>query len=303
MDWMIFIIFLQIVGESFPISSSGHVVILEKFLVQKFGITILKTKFFDHFLHGPTILILMVLFYKEWFFPLKNLFCSSHKKRLLKIFLKIVGYLFITTFIGTVFWFLMKNKIGKQCWFYSNWTLLGGLIITAILLLLLFLKEKEKCALILSLSKDQARCTLRQAQDERTVKHFSSNYSKLTLKKVLILSFVQAFALLPGISRFASVYVASRLLKISPRRAFQFTFLMQFPIILPGFFLGLVNMIKTPGWKKIFSWQVNFTFLISTVVAFFALYCIKKLAYKKKLGLIFFYMMFPIGFLLYLIFI
>jgi undecaprenyl-diphosphatase len=307
MNAIILLILCQIVLESFPVSSSGHMLLLEK-LSDKFGVPLPNlSESFDYFLHGPTILILMVLFFKDWAGPVKRLLFSypsrrsclqpsllrangktktvrgeeasqrlsrtmndSHKK-LFRIFLKICGYVVITTIIAVFFHVIIKGFLSKQGWFDSNLSLLIGFCITAGLLALLLYKDSK-----------------------------TDPYEKLNLKKVLIIGFVQGLALLPGISRFASVYTTTRLLNLSPRRAFQFTFLIQFPLIVAGFLLGCFKLVKTPNWTNLFSLQINLTFVFATVAAFLGLYWMQKLALNKKIGRVCFYMFIPILMLVFL---
>lgn len=276
MNAIILLILCQIILESFPISSYGHMLLLEKFL-NKFGFALSNlSESFDYFLHGPTILILMTLFFRDWFEPIKQLLCNKSitkisRFRLFKIFLKICVYLFITTIIAIFFHVIIKGYLSKQNWFDSDWSLLFGFCITTFLLVLLLYKDLKK-----------------------------DSYESLNLKKVLIIGFVQGLALLPGISRFASVYTTIRLLNLNPRRAFQFTFLIQFPLIVAGFLLGCFKLTKTPNWTDLFSLQVNINFVFATIVAFFGLYWMRKLALNKKIGRFCFYMFIPISILIFL---
>lgn len=308
MDAVILLILCQIILESFPVSSSGHMLLLEKFL-NKFGFSSPSlSESFDYFLHGPTILILMILFFRDWFEPLRKLLLFQHpsrrsflqssllrangeekavrgeeaslrlsrtmndsQKRLFKIFLKICGYVFITTIIAVFFQAIIKGYLSKQNWFDSDWSLLTGFCITTFLLALLLYKDSKK-----------------------------DSYEYLNLKKVLIIGVVQGLALLPGISRFASVYTTTRLLNLNPRRAFQFTFLIQFPLIVAGFLLGCFKLTKTPNWMDLFSLKVNITFVFATIVAFFGLYWMRKLALSKKIGRFCFYMIIPISIMIFL---
>ncbi len=290
MEILLLIIFIQIFIESFPVSSSGHVELVEKIMRGASSLSALPD-FFDHFLHGPTILILIILFRKDWFYPFKKLlgglFDDKNLKKdsyqnLLKIFLKLCGYLFVTTSIAVVGWLFVKTKFQEMSWFTNDITLLIGFSVTMILLFLLLIKNKN----------------FKESETSIT----SINVNQLNLKKVLIIGFVQALALLPGISRFAIVYATSRLLNISARRAFQFTFLIQFPLIVPAFFLGFIKLIKSPDLEKYFNLPVFFTILVSTILAYVGLFLMQKLSQKNKVGLFAFYMFIPIGVLLWFVF-
>ncbi len=294
MDLIILIIFFQIIIESFPISSSGHVLLLEKFLYRfGFGKVVLP-EYFDYFLHGPTILILMILFWRDWFGLVKQLFIRPSKK-LFKIFLKICGFVFTTTVIAAFFYFIIDKNFKNMAWFSSDYMLLFGFFITAMLLFLLLWSLPSSPTVFVKTTTVMRLCrTSRWMSGVSDRFKINSMYQRLTLKKVLIIGLVQGMALFPGISRFASVYVVSRLLNISPRRAFQFTFLIQIPLIIPAFFLGFFKLTKMPDWTSFFSLKINFVFLLATIIGFFALWWMRQLAYRKKIGLFCFYMLIPI---------
>ncbi len=272
MNTIILLILCQIILESFPVSSSGHMLLLEKILNKLgFQASALSDNF-DYFLHGPTILILLMLFWRDWFYPFKKLFQDPFKnKKIFQTFLKICGFVFVTTIIAVLFHGVIKGRLSKFSWFESDWLLLCGFCITAVLLFLLLWKDSTQ-----------------------------ASYGKLNFKKVLIIGIVQGCALLPGISRFASVYATSRLLNLSPRRAFQFTFLIQFPLIVAGFGLGVFKLLQSPDWMNFFTFKINLTFLVATVIAFAGLVLMQKLALNKRIGYICFYMFIPISIIILL---
>lgn len=264
---MVVILFFQIMLESFPVSSSGHILLIEKFLYRGGFPKISLPDSIDYFLHGPTILILILLFRREWGAILKQLIFRPSKS-FLKILLKIFLYICITTSIAGCFKFFIDLYLKNFSWFKSDQLLLIGFCLTATLLFILFMKEK------------------------REDNNFA--YNKLTIKKVFIVGIVQALALLPGISRFGSVYVVSRLLNISPRRAFEFTFLIQMPLIIPAFLWGTFKLLRLDIFNDLFSLKIFIFMLIATVIAYFALRFMQQLAYKKRIGLFCFYMLIPI---------
>ncbi|MFH1461909.1 MAG: undecaprenyl-diphosphate phosphatase [bacterium] len=325
MNILIFIIFIQIILESLPVSSSGHLALVSNFYKSNLSDHI------DYFLHGPTIIILMIVFYKEWSRPLGFLIKGFFKKnrilgqvfgkvvaerpvddnrcefrsninqpiqisssrvvpaapkpmanagqalyrgtykKLLNIFFKIVPFIFVANFITTLIWFLVKTFLEKQIWFSSYITLLLGFCVTSIFLFLLRFKFLNKTEFTF-------------------------------IFKAVILGLVQGMALLPGISRFASVYATARLLNISNRRAFQITFLLQFPLIVAGFFLGFYKLAKVPEFFKMFTLPVNLSIFTATIISLGILFWCKKLAYTQKLWRFAFYMFIPILFSIYILF-
>ena len=276
-------IFCQVILESFPISSSGHLILLEKIL-QLFGTTPTVADlpdFFDHFLHGPTIIVLLFFFRKEWFFKFRFLLkkfsfdfsdWSYAYKKLWSVFLKLILFIFVTSFITTFFYFIF-GYFKNFRFFKSEGLMLFGFFITTILLFSLYFKNKN-----------------------------DFEFKKLTLKKVIILGIVQGLSFLPGISRFGSTYVVARWLGIPIRRAFQFSFLMQFPLIVVAFFDSSFKIFfGSKSFINLFSLKVCLTFLIATVLAYFALYFSYFLAVRRKLWYLSFYMLLPLSLLIYFI--
>jgi undecaprenyl pyrophosphate phosphatase UppP len=332
MELLLLIIFFQILLESFPVSSSGHVELLVR-LTPGSGIP----EFFDHFLHGPTILILMILFRNDWFYPLKkllhgafdkNIRAKDSYKNLYRIFLKICGFLVVTTSVAGIFWFIVKLWLQKATWFMgrscqlrqgfdaqvgeglfsSNYALLFGFCVTFVLLFLLWRREinpgHTPWANLDTPSNDGSIFfSYLNIKEPLSRGGFGLAQGVCPgIKKIFLIALAQALALLPGISRFASVYVTSRFLGINPRRAFQFTFLIQFPLIVPGFLLGFFKLTRVPNWQNFFSWQVNLTIFVATILSFFALMWVRNLAHNKKMGRFCFYMLIPIILTLFLIF-
>ncbi len=74
---------MQLISESLPVSSSGHVVLLEKFF-KRLSLPATLSEQWSFFLHGPTSLILTLFFRKRWFFLLMHPWrCKSLIGRLL----------------------------------------------------------------------------------------------------------------------------------------------------------------------------------------------------------------------------
>ncbi|MFH1254012.1 MAG: undecaprenyl-diphosphate phosphatase [bacterium] len=284
------LIITQIIIESLPISSSGHVALVGLVANKLFGIQ--NTVFpdlLDHLLHGTALAAILIVFSKDWFFPFKKVLqtctqflfkskpLSFSQKKLFAIFGKIVGLVIVADLVTSIFYFVIK--IGMHDFFGNlgpNF-LLFGFIITMLLLLSLSLISKN------STSTTPQACVC----------------EPFDLKKAVILGTVQGCALLPGISRFASTYVAGCWLNIGPRRAFQISFLIHLPLIIAKFmFLGIKDILKNPETlqRQISGFGTHNLFLIlsATIIAILALNLCYKLAVKNKLWWFGFYMLIPI---------
>jgi undecaprenyl-diphosphatase len=60
------IAFVQIVVESLPISSSGHVMLVERLFSFFSGHAVTVSRAYEYLLHGPTLVMLAIYFWKRW---------------------------------------------------------------------------------------------------------------------------------------------------------------------------------------------------------------------------------------------
>lgn len=121
------------------------------------------------------------------------------------------------------------------------------------------------------------------------------NNTKFNCSKAFMLGIVQGCALLPGISRLGATYVAARWLGISGRRAIEISFLIQVPLMLGAFALGLPRLITEWHTAKVLNMPVAFVIIISTVIAFFGLrYTVRK-AQENRWNYFTWYMIIPLS--------
>jgi len=276
MNPLIFVIISQVVFESLPVSSSGHMILVER-LLGRFGMTLpALPDFFDHFLHGPTVLLLMIFFRKDWFGLAKGFIEGSFKfiftgkskysfRLLFNLFLKIVAMVFVADVITALFYATKNFFHTRYAFFESGVGLLVGFVITMIVLLSTKFIDTE------------------------------SNDSQMDFRKAILLGVVQGVTLLPGISRFATTYVSALWLGVPVRRAFQFSFLMACPLFFAGFiFNGLRNMFKVPNFLELFDFSVVVTLVVSSLAAYILFYLAYEIALRKKIYWFGYYMLLPI---------
>ena len=172
----LFLVSAQIILESFPISSSGHVLLIENFLNSFFHcdyLSVSSDTIVSHFLHGPTALILALFFFDRWTFLLFNI------RRCWAIVLKIIFFAFVADLITFPFYIFFKKVI--NCSFFPIGV--GFLISAAALFSLKFSRRKT--------------------------------YNQLTIGKVALIGVAQGISLLPGISRFGLTFVTACCLGIA----------------------------------------------------------------------------------------
>jgi undecaprenyl-diphosphatase len=230
---------VQIVLESLPVSSSGHICLLEKLLDQSalgtstvFDQTVYKK--ISYSLHAPTALVLMIFFNRQWLFLLKNLFsCYPHV-------LHIVSAVVVADVI-TVMLYCLWQMVPIACS-----SMLGfGFAISIGLLASLYWMPKER-----------ARRSL----------YYTA----------VVVGLAQGCALLPGISRFAATYVMGCWTGLSWRRSFEFSFAIQFPLIAVASLYGIATL-PLHARELLFSLPVLATVLGASAPAYLLLsYAFKK---------------------------
>lgn len=102
---------------------------------------------------------------------------------------------------------------------------------------------------------------------------------KLDVKKVICLGVLQACALAPGISRFALTFVGARWLRISARRAFEISFLIQWPLILSASLYG-IYVLRSDA-HELLNPMLMLVMLASSGIAYVGLYMQEYMIQKK----------------------
>ena len=268
---LIFFMFVQIITESFPISSSGHWALFQKMFHIKLPVDIIEA--FDFFAHLPTVLIIIIFFRNEWGALLwRALFHWRYKdsyKRLWKILFKIMGLTIISALLITgTFHVLLKPFLRNYTYIYKEYFLIIGFLITAVSLFSLYIKNQTE-------------------SDEP--------YEKWNLKKTIILGLVQGCAyLLPGVSRLATTYVAARWLKMSPRRSFEISFLLSFFLFAIAGLKGTYQVVTSSYAHVLLTADMWFVTVCATIFGYAGLYVVWRCAIAKKFWLFGVYEILPL---------
>jgi undecaprenyl-diphosphatase len=115
---------------------------------------------------------------------------------------------------------------------------------------------------------------------------------KTTLARILVLGFVQGLALLPGLSRLATVFVTARWLGLPVRRAIRLTFAIQFPLLVAAGLRGLMVYYKC-GQPYVLNIWVLLGMLLAMVSAYWVLICVIAMAHTRVLRWFAWYMIVP----------
>lgn len=251
---------VQGITEFLPISSSGHLAILQILFNVKEG-----NVFFSQVLHFGTLLSILLVYHKqvinmivEFFKMLGSLI--KREKIELNHYQKLALYIILAT-IPTVIIALFIEKYLDQLYMSS---LIIGLcfIITAFMIYFIDINIH---------GKNTMRITDAGAA------------------KVLTIGAVQGVAALPGISRSGSTIFISHILGINKKDAVDFSFLLAIPAMLGGFILGLKDIFKE-GSVVSFDANAIVGLIVSFITGVLAIRLIKVLIKKKKFHVFSYYL-------------
>ena len=251
--------FVQIVVESVPVSSSGHVVLVERILRRLYGPFI----FYDnwdtsdllslllHVMHIPTLIIVTFFFLHRWLRVTKQeLPC--------RVIVHWGSIIFLVDAITACWYFIFKHQITVPL------PLSVGFTITAALLF-----------------------SLRWVIDQK-------RYS-ITWQDGIIFGMVQGAALLPGISRFAAVFVAVRWRGFNNNYAFCIAWLVQVPLMIAaGMRSGYLLWINQ-DLNQLYTFSIGTAVMCATLLGALGFYGVYHLAITNRLWWFAWYMLFVAG--------
>lgn len=253
MHALLILIFLQIVSESFPVSSSGHVALALGYMARFFApyypllAELCAQDSFVFLLHVPTIVVVIIFFRATWWPLLKNI-----NSRWVLV-LTLIGYAFIADAITALLYKWVKS-------FAAPLPLWVGFIMTAALLF--------------------------------STRWAPKKYHRLTPARAALLGIAQAIALTPGISRLGTVYTVGRWLGLRPDKAFGVSWMLQFPLMIAATGWGIIHEIKVPSisWSLFLSPLSIAVIGIATILSYGALWLADYLSRRNLWWLFSIYM-------------
>lgn len=278
---------VQIVLESFPVSSSGNVALLMGFLSKLIDVNQVPAlcQQFLFFLHGPTIIVLGVFFFKQWRTYCVKLFpftftLQRNTKHDASVY-PLVVFGFITNAI-TVFFYALNHYFAFTD-FCPVPLWLGFLITTLLLFATVFIP-------VFSNSKLYSHSSFRGEQCEAVGSRGNNKNHLNPFSTGVLLGLAQSVAFfVPGISRFASTFVVGRWIGFAPMQALEYSFLIEMPLITAGFLKGFWWIIKTPEGHAMITMSFLITLIASTIFAYLGLMFVARLVAQNKIWLFGFY--------------
>lgn len=214
MNAIIFVLILSLVEgitEFLPVSSTGHMILVEQFIREFIGKDIFTRTFLNSFLiivQLGAILAVVIYFWSD-----VSPFVKT-KKEFLKRFslwMKVLVGVIPAMILGLLF----DDFIDK--YFMDNvYIVATTLIFYGIILIILEIKNKNSISRV-------------------------ESFEKLTYKLAFVIGFFQCLAMVPGTSRSGATIIGALLLGLSRTVATEFSFLLAIPTMLGATFLKLLK--------------------------------------------------------------
>lgn len=267
--WSIIILaIVQGATEFFPVSSSGHLSLLEKYFAfnqqEALGIGLV--------LHLGTVLSVLVFYRNIFFLFFKNL--KKYKNFILYIIIACIP----TGIIGL----LLKHTVESMVFNLSLISLF--FFITAIVLLLSHWACKKEG------SKNRDNSFQLNSNPELLL----SSLDNLTIKKAFFIGCVQGLSVFPGLSRSGLTIAAGRLLGLPPLVAGFFSFTLMLPVVLGAFLLEFSTEFSTDFYVSIFTAKMFVGFMLSFFTGFVVLQLLQHILIKDKIYYFSYYLFFLI---------
>ncbi len=183
---------LQGITEFLPISSSGHLAITEHFLKLPASLGAVDLELFDIFLHGGSLLAILIFFWKDWVHVLKEIWGMVKRLKFDKNTL--AAKLIVGTIPAVIAGLIFGGAIGSQ---FRQLAYIATFFII-IALFFLFAEWKSK----------------------------HNEKAEVNIKRSLIIGAAQALALIPGVSRAGTTIATGMLFGLKREAAAKFSFML-----------------------------------------------------------------------------
>jgi len=243
--------FVQGVAEFLPISSSGHLLLIQKM----FGISE-GAMFFTVMLHLATLVAVFIVYWPTLIELIK------------KPFQKTVGLLIIATVPAVLIAVLSKMIAPVEAFFDAAdaGQYLGfGFLLTSLLLFI----------------SDNVRHT-RVNEDGEKVEIKGKKMKSMRVTDALVIGCMQGVGVLPGVSRSGSTISGALFSGLSRKTAADFSFLMSIPAIIGGAIFEVPEAIKT-GLGDMHWTTLVAGMLVAGITGYFAIKIMINAIKKKKL--------------------
>lgn len=202
---------VQGIAEFLPISSSGHLVVLNAL----FGTREEDVLGLGIVLHAGTLLAILVFYHRR-------ILALLNEDR------RVIPLLLVGTLPAAVIGIYLKRNFE---WLITNPLLTGWMLVVTGLMLLLLTRFRDPQT---------------PETNEKETGARPARYQQMGFRAALAIGMAQAFAILPGISRSGSTIVAGAALGLKQQSAATFSFLLAIPAIGGAALLEVIDLIREP---------------------------------------------------------
>ncbi|MEE0249305.1 undecaprenyl-diphosphate phosphatase [Peptacetobacter hiranonis] len=237
---------VQGITEWLPVSSTGHMILVDEFVKLNFSPTFIST--FLVVIQFGSILAVLLIFFKK-LNPFDSSKSKVEKKETLSLWAKVIVAVIPSGIIGILF----EEDIDRL--FFNSTTVALALIIYGVIMIVI---------------------------ENRNRKPAVSDFSQVSFKLALGIGLFQCLALIPGTSRSGSTIIGATLLGASRYVAAEFSFFLAIPTMLGA---SLLKLLKAGFVFSGFEWLVLgvgsvVAFVVSVIVIKFFMDYIKKHDFK-----------------------
>jgi undecaprenyl-diphosphatase len=228
----------QGLAEFFPVSSSGHLVIIPYFFRWAY-----LPLYYAVILHFATFLSLLTVYYGDAGNIISSFFIGIFKrdKRNDKNF-KLAVFIIIASVPAAIAGFFLNDIVGS---FFSKPLYVGiFLLITAIFLFTGEIRGKVIGARLSPNSEDLSSQIDSNKNNDEQINNIKNINPKMNYLIAFIVGIGQAIAILPGISRSGSTISFARFFGIKREECVKFSFLLSIPVIFGSFIYELYKSHK-----------------------------------------------------------
>ena len=237
---------VQGITEWLPVSSTGHMILVDEFVKLNFSPTFIST--FLVVIQFGSILAVLLIFFKK-LNPFDSSKSKVEKKETLSLWAKVIVAVIPSGIIGVLF----EEDIDRL--FFNSTTVALALIIYGVIMIVIENRDKKPAV---------------------------SDFSEVSYKLAIGIGLFQCLALIPGTSRSGSTIIGATLLGASRYVAAEFSFFLAIPTMRGA---RLLKLVKTGFAFTGFEWLVLgvgsvVAFVVSVIVIKFFMDYIKKHDFK-----------------------
>ncbi len=212
------------ITEWLPISSTGHLILVEDWLPFAFSEDgAFRAEFWEMFqvvIQLGAILAVVVLFWEK-LWPFSGKKTAEQKKSTWTLWLKVVVASLPAAFAGIVLDKILESVTGKDIdgWLYNSIVVAVALIVYGVAFIVIERINQNKTARVQSVEE-------------------------LTYGQALSVGLFQALSIVPGTSRSGSTILGSMLMGISRTAAAEFSFFMAIPVMVGASGIKVLGFVK-----------------------------------------------------------